>query len=1352
MSLLRLCAFPRCLSGRALLDTSVFRVSHARRRPVCHTVREAAERARAGNPWTFQRQNFSARARAVFPRAADGRKRTREQSVLLDVLEARIQQLQCDFLLEPPPSQAPPLRPPQQGRGGAPARLPVGGQPRGAGGPLGKEQASRWMEKLNKEKRVTNTKLQRIQQKNTKTLTSKTPTLTSKTPTLTSKPTTKTTSKPTSKTTSKPTSMTTSKTTSKPTTKSTKNPASKARMMAEAGREAGAEAIVRTGPEADTKVKTKVKTKARAGGGAGGGGGQRKAEVSREAGQQEEAGQHEEASWDRELEGLQELQARINQLAEAGAGAGAGAGTGGEQGHSPTAVRSYLEACVAALDVNVAHRFLLEQHRRLKRRNMLTTAEYNTMMRAWAKRGNLGNVRRIFTLLDEAGLKPDLGSYAAALEAMGRITSCPAHIILRCLSQLEGDGLSLDGMFRKVMFKQDEKDMVLKAVHAVQPNYQPSSSFTQPLCSSPLVKDFYTQRGEASYPKLPFSHAELQRKFRQQLSEEQACTVTIQSVESSKPVTPHASRMRELLCELRSQWQSSLLLAFRETRQALASSSHHHLKTSLYPYLCLLQDQDYTGIMMQSLRGMSPQGDSLHSLARSLGTQVHSKLCVQDRNHSRMVHKLGQVYQEYTHLLAQDTESSSSLPREHWCRVEAAQASGPSLQGDDAPWPPMLVLELGTFLVELMVKHLQVRSNILNPQQTDSKMVPILYHMYTFRSVKQVGFIKPHPILSQIQLDAMETTLTFDSYVMPMLCPPLPWTSTRSGGYLLTPAKIMRTGGAAQHEVLLDRTPTQSMHAVLDSLNQLGNCAWRVNQHLLDVIISLFNDRGNEKLAVPPPVSEGPEVPRFSPRDPAVSPAQKATLKTQANKAKKRLSEMHSLRVSALYKLSIAHHLREQVFWFPHNMDFRGRTYPIPPHLNHLGSDVTRAILVFAEGRPLGPRGLDWVKIHLVNLTGLKKRCSLQERLDHANSLMEDILDSADHPLTGRGWWMEAEEPWQALGCCMEIANATRSPDPAQYISHLPVHQDGSCNGLQHYAALGRDVVGATSVNLAPCPLPQDVYSSVAQQVEVFRCRDAARGVQVAQVLEGVVGRRVVKQTVMTVVYGVTRYGGRLQIEKRLREAEHFPQEYLWEASHYLVHQVFNSLKEMFTGTREIQDWLTDSARLISKSGRPVEWVTPLGLPIIQPYHRPRHTQLNSTMQTLCLSINYDAKQRPDTMKQKNAFPPNFIHSLDSTHMMLTALHCCRAGVTFASVHDCFWTHAITVDTMNKVCREQFVALHSQPILQELSNFLLKKYCSGLPSDLKKPDYRRMMLLLAKVPQTGDFDLQKVKESTFFFS
>lgn len=59
--------------------------------------------------------------------------------------------------------------------------------------------------------------------------------------------------------------------------------------------------------------------------------------------------------------------------------------------------------------------------------------------------------------------------------------------------------------------------------------------------------------------------------------------------------------------------------------------------------------------------------------------------------------------------------------------------------------------------------------------------------------------------------------------------------------------------------------------------------------------------------------------------------------------------------------------------------------------------------------------------------------------------------------------------------------------------------------------------------------------------------------------------------------------------------------------------------------------------------------------------------------------------REPNVLKQKNGFAPNFIHSLDASHMMLTSLYCQHAGITFASVHDCFWTHASTVREMSKV-------------------------------------------------------------------
>lgn len=36
-------------------------------------------------------------------------------------------------------------------------------------------------------------------------------------------------------------------------------------------------------------------------------------------------------------------------------------------------------------------------------------------------------------------------------------------------------------------------------------------------------------------------------------------------------------------------------------------------------------------------------------------------------------------------------------------------------------------------------------------------------------------------------------------------------------------------------------------------------------------------------------------------------------------------------------------------------------------------------------------------------------------------------------------------------------------------------------------------------------------------------------------------------------------------------------------------------------------------------------------------------------------------------------------------------------------VHDSFWTHACDVDKLNRILREKFVELYSQPILENVS-------------------------------------------------
>lgn len=272
----------------------------------------------------------------------------------------------------------------------------------------------------------------------------------------------------------------------------------------------------------------------------------------------------------------------------------------------------------------------------------------------------------------------------------------------------------------------------------------------------------------------------------------------------------------------------------------------------------------------------------------------------------------------------------------------------------------------------------------------------------------------------------------------------------------------------------------------------------------------------------------------------------------------------------------------------------------------------------------------------------------------------------------------------------MELRSALESPDPHAYESNFPVHQDGTCNGLQHYAALGGDTQGAQQVNLGATDRPSDVYSYVAAMVQEKVKKDATMGVKFGMMLDGKITRKVVKQTVMTTVYGVTFVGARDQIEKQLKERSDIPPEECWTAAAYLARKVIGCIGDLFTGAQDIQTWLNLCARLISKSIPParvpaalspttppqikrsvnkardrtkdeqmtsVVWTTPLGLPIVQPYRKSKRKQVATAMQTIYIS-DPNAPATVDAMKQASAFPPNFIHSLDATHMMLTALEC----------------------------------------------------------------------------------------------
>jgi DNA-directed RNA polymerase len=88
--------------------------------------------------------------------------------------------------------------------------------------------------------------------------------------------------------------------------------------------------------------------------------------------------------------------------------------------------------------------------------------------------------------------------------------------------------------------------------------------------------------------------------------------------------------------------------------------------------------------------------------------------------------------------------------------------------------------------------------------------------------------------------------------------------------------------------------------------------------------------------------------------------------------------------------------------------------------------------------------------------------------------------------------------------------------------------------------------------------------------------------------------------------------------------------------------------------------------------------------------------------------------------------------------MIMTAAKCQEAGITFAAVHDSYWTHAADVDTMNRIIREEFLAMYSQPILERLREAIVMS--------LGAEGHR-----IPPLPPQGDLDLKCVLNSPYFF-
>ncbi|OCH85018.1 DNA/RNA polymerase [Obba rivulosa] len=765
------------------------------------------------------------------------------------------------------------------------------------------------------------------------------------------------------------------------------------------------------------------------------------------------------------------------------------------------------------------------------------------------------------------------------------------------------------------------------------------------------------------------------------------------------------------------------------------------VKHALSPFLTLLKPEKLsliTILELMNLQGTGGVSDGMKTARALLGVGRAVEL-----EHKAQMCKKNNIAIPQSQFARADTSIFTRLGyRDLQARRVAARKYMEDAEDWTSDWSQLVRVKVGGFLVDCLMDVATVTRSLADAkgEEVYSEEQPAFFHSYEYVRGHKLGVIKLNPVVAErMARDRIKTTL--HPRHLPMLIKPKPWLGPDQGGYLFNKTAAMRfKDSVEQLNYLRHASAAGNLELIYASLDVLGSTPWKINRGIFEIVLSVWNS-GKRMCKIPPIVSDLPEPERPENYD---TDQHARSIFLQRHKLySQQKANNHSDRCSVNYKIEIARAFLGDTIYMPHNVDFRGRAYPVPPHLSHIGDDLSRGLLLFGEGKPLGERGFWWLKVHLANLYGFDKG-SFDERIAFVEQHLEDIYDSVDHPLDGRMWWTKADDPWQCLATCMEIKAAIDSGDPHSYECSLPIHQDGTCNGLQHYAALGGDAQGAAQVNLAVTDRPSDVYTFVADMVEERLREDLAKGNKQARLLIGKVARKVVKQTVMTTVYGVTFIGARAQIEKQLAARGDIPAEECWEASAYLAKHVLGSIGDLFRGAKDIQLWLTSCARLIAKSipaervpnacgvveekkrGRAaakkspearlkmeqmtsVVWTTPLGLPIVQPYRTTKRKQIMTGLQTVFIS-DPNQPSSVNSMKQATAFPPNFIHSLDATHMMLTALECRAQGLTFASVHDSYWTHAGDIDKMSVIIRDTFIALHSSDVLNKLHEEFRERY------------------------------------------
>lgn len=570
----------------------------------------------------------------------------------------------------------------------------------------------------------------------------------------------------------------------------------------------------------------------------------------------------------------------------------------------------------------------------------------------------------------------------------------------------------------------------------------------------------------------------------------------------------------------------------------------------------------------------------------------------------------------------------------------------------------------------------------------------------------------------------------------PMLAEPRPWTGLYGGGHFSNQASLVRCRRKRDLAYLLEA----DLQPALAVVNALQAQEMRVDSWMVKTQRQAW-DAGVRGLF---PLTREP-MPE------PLRPEAGADRRAWAEWQERAVVAWRDERAGRPIRVRIERTLRElqevagQPVWFAYDMDFRGRVYTSNRYATHQGPDWEKAAISL-RGRPCSIASAEWILAAAAGHWGLS-RARWEERIGWGKANVQLLQAVAAAPLDRLELWRDAKDPWQFLQAAKAFTDWM--DDPGQPIG-APVRLDQTTSGLGILSALVRHRGIAEACNLIG-DKPSDLYAEMAGHVLCMLRMDLEAGDPECQRLaafwlEKGVDRTLAKGPVMTVAYGarfptlVDRLVDLLLENDGSVKACRYEEELL-RPSRYMAKRLMAAMRQRLQPCLLVGGWLHQISTTLVRRQIPIQWTSPMGLPIRLGSPVPSQTRVSTLLhgsvkwQTLMDRPSPGELSARETSRSAAA---NLVHSFDAAFLQIVVSRCASQGVQLLTNHDCFAACPADAQLLHRTLHDELRVLYQVDWLGEIRAELMR----SAPGDWRLPE----------PPIAGDLCPGEIGQNPYCFS